>query len=256
MMNALNPSTTWSGDKVKTVVVGEPRVGKTSLVSSFNFGIYPSDYQSTVGVDFFSKSVFLPEEATVRLQIWDLAGHERFRELVPAYTRDAHAAVVVYDVTRRETLEAAATWIQGLQRDAPTAPVLLVGNKTDLVEERQVTEDEAASFAEKHGVSHLETSCEDARGVTRIFRAVAERASLSRKTAIAMQPTSEEHWVEINLDVPEIHEVPGDIPGKPPRDYCTAALALATAACRWLVGRDKEASTNRGQDSAEMTEMA
>jgi GTPase SAR1 family protein len=86
--------------KYKCVFLGDQGSGKTSIIKSFMYGSFDHNYQATIGIDFLSKTMYL-DDRTVRLQIWDSAGQERFRSLIPSYIRDSSVAVVVYDITSR-----------------------------------------------------------------------------------------------------------------------------------------------------------
>ena len=86
--------------KHKCVFLGDQSCGKTSIIKSFMYGNFDHNYQATIGIDFLSKTMYL-DDRTVRLQIWDSAGQERFRSLIPSYIRDSSVAVVVYDITSR-----------------------------------------------------------------------------------------------------------------------------------------------------------
>ena len=85
-------------EKYKLVFLGDPGVGKTSIITRFMYDTFDSTYQATIGIDFLSKTMYL-EDRTIRLQLWDTAGQERFRSLIPSYIRDSSVAVIVYDLT-------------------------------------------------------------------------------------------------------------------------------------------------------------
>ena len=93
------------------VFLGDQAVGKTSVITRFMYDKFEANYAATIGIDFLSKTVYL-EERTVRLQLWDTAGQERFRSLIPSYIRDSSAAVVVYDVTNRQSFLNTTRWIE------------------------------------------------------------------------------------------------------------------------------------------------
>ena len=114
-------------------------MGKTSIITRFMYDQFDKAYQATIGIDFLSKTMYL-EDRTVRLQLWDTAGQERFRSLIPSYIRDSHVAVVVFDITNRESFEATSKWIADVRAQRGNDVVIvLVGNKTDLAAQRQVT---------------------------------------------------------------------------------------------------------------------
>jgi small GTP-binding protein len=123
----------------RLVFIGDQSVGKTSIISRFQFDTFDDHYQTTIGIDFVSKTVPV-DDGTVRLQLWDTAGQERFRSLIPSYIRDSHVAVVVFDITNRESFESTSKWIADVRAQRGNDVVIvLVGNKTDLAAQRAVT---------------------------------------------------------------------------------------------------------------------
>ena len=99
-------------------------------------------FQATIGIDFLSKTMYL-EDRTVRLQLWDTAGQERFRSLIPSYIRDSTVAVVVYDITNANSFHQTSKWIDDVRTERGSdVIIMLVGNKTDLSDKRQVSTDE------------------------------------------------------------------------------------------------------------------
>ncbi|XP_026411272.1 ras-related protein RABD1-like isoform X3 [Papaver somniferum] len=128
---------------------------------------------STIGVDFKISTLEL-EGKTVKLQIWDTAGQERFRTITSSYYRGAHGIIIVYDVTEKESFDNVKQWLSEIDRYAnDTVCKLLVGNKCDLVEEKVVETETAKAFAEKLGISFLETSAKDSINVEQIFSTMA-----------------------------------------------------------------------------------
>ena len=122
--------------KFKLVFLGEPCVGKTSLITRFMYDSFDNTYQATIGIDFLSKTMYL-EDRTVRLQLWDTAGQERFRSLIPSYIRDSSVAVVVYDLTNRSSFQHTSKWIDDVRTERGNdVIIMLVGNKTDLADKR------------------------------------------------------------------------------------------------------------------------
>ena len=96
------------------VFIGDQSVGKTSIISRFMYDQFDNHYASTIGIDFVSKSVPV-DNGTVRLQLWDTAGQERFRSLIPSYIRDSQVAVIVFDITSRESFDSTTKWIQDVR---------------------------------------------------------------------------------------------------------------------------------------------
>lgn len=122
--------------KFKLVFLGEQSVGKTSLITRFMYDTFDGNYQATIGIDFLSKTMYL-DDRTVRLQLWDTAGQERFRSLIPSYIRDSSVAIVVYDVTNRESFKSTSKWVEDVRAERGNEVIIaLVGNKTDLSDKR------------------------------------------------------------------------------------------------------------------------
>jgi len=159
--------------KYKLVFIGDQSVGKTSIISRFQFDTFDDHYQTTIGIDFVSKTVPV-DDGTVRLQLWDTAGQERFRSLIPSYIRDSHVAVVVFDITSRESFEATSKWIADVRAQRGNDVILvLVGNKTDLADKRAVTTAELEARANEQEIMFIETSAKDGFNIKLLFRRLA-----------------------------------------------------------------------------------
>uniref|UniRef100_A0A7S0L7K7 Uncharacterized protein n=1 Tax=Coccolithus braarudii TaxID=221442 RepID=A0A7S0L7K7_9EUKA len=159
--------------KYKLVFVGDQAVGKTSIISRFMYDTFDNHYSSTIGIDFVSKSVPV-DDGTIRLQLWDTAGQERFRSLIPSYIRDSHVAVVVFDITSRASFESTTKWIEDVRAQRGNDVVLvLVGNKTDMDEKREVTAAEIEAKASQEEIMFIETSAKDGFNVKLLFRRLA-----------------------------------------------------------------------------------
>uniref|UniRef100_A0A3Q3VLW2 Uncharacterized protein n=1 Tax=Mola mola TaxID=94237 RepID=A0A3Q3VLW2_MOLML len=159
--------------KFKLVFLGEQSVGKTSLITRFMYDSFDNTYQATIGIDFLSKTMYL-EDRTVRLQLWDTAGQERFRSLIPSYIRDSTIAVVVYDITNLNSFQQTSKWIDDVRTERGSdVIIMLVGNKTDLADKRQVSVEAAERKARELNVMYIETSAKAGYNVKQLFRRVA-----------------------------------------------------------------------------------
>jgi Ras-related protein Rab-1A len=164
-----NPPVVQSHELVETVplkilVVGDAKVGKSSLWSQFRNGSFAAQYVPTIGVDFELKS-FRLGGYKIKVQCWDTAGDERFRSIVQQYlTRGVHGVIVVYDITDAKTFESTEMWlakvVQYCSTEAST-PMLLVGNKIDLALQKVVDSSVAMVLADKFGASFIETSAKE-----------------------------------------------------------------------------------------------
>ncbi|NXL74875.1 RAB17 protein, partial [Leptocoma aspasia] len=158
----------------KVVLVGSTSVGKSSLAYRY-VGNHFRELLATVGCSFFTHTLEL-DEATVRLEIWDTAGQEKYQSVCHLYYRDAQAALLVYDIAKKQTLSRAKLWLEELeQRFLPNEIVIaLVGNKTDLAAEREVTTEEGEEFARTKGLLFMETSAKSNHQVNDVFMAVVQ----------------------------------------------------------------------------------
>jgi len=157
----------------KFIIIGDEAVGKTCLLLQFTDKRYRTTHQVTVGVEFGSKTVEVKGKM-IKLQCWDTAGQDRFRSIVRSYYRGAAGALLVYDITRRESFEHVANWLQEARNNADADLVMtLVGNKCDRSNDRQVTYEEGHSFAQRNGLSFVETSAVSGHMVDAAFQITA-----------------------------------------------------------------------------------
>ncbi len=151
------------------VVIGDTGVGKSCLLLQFVDRRFSAVHDLTIGVDFGSRIVDIDGER-VKLQIWDTAGQESFRSIARSYYRDAAGALLVYDVTRRETFDHLERWLNDARQFASQhIAITLVGNKCDLTKRRIVKREDAENFAEENGLEYIETSAKSASGVDDAF---------------------------------------------------------------------------------------
>ncbi|KAJ8594279.1 GTP binding protein [Rhizopogon salebrosus TDB-379] len=159
--------------RTKVVLLGDQSVGKTSLITRFMYDQFDNTYQATIGIDFLSKTMYV-EDRTVRLQLWDTAGQERFRSLIPSYIRDSSVAIVVYDITDRQSFLSTSTWIDDVKAERGNdVMIVLVGNKADLSEKRQVTIEEATAKSTQMNIMFIETSAKAGLNVKSLFTKIA-----------------------------------------------------------------------------------
>ncbi|KAJ8655089.1 hypothetical protein O0I10_009296 [Lichtheimia ornata] len=158
--------------KYKLVFLGEQSVGKTSLITRFMYDTFDNTYQATIGIDFLSKTMYL-DDRTIRLQLWDTAGQERFRSLIPSYIRDSSATVIVYDITNRNSFMNTTKWIDDVRAErGKDVIIILVGNKTDIGEKRQVSVEDGEKKAKEYNVMFIETSAKAGYNVKALFRKI------------------------------------------------------------------------------------
>merc|ERR1711998_530075 len=142
----------------KVVLIGDSGVGKSNLLSRFTRNEFNLESKSTIGVEFATRSIHT-DGKIIKAQIWDTAGQERYRAITSAYYRGAVGALLVYDISKHVTYENVERWLKELRDHADShIVIMLVGNKNDLKHLRAVPAEQARSFADKHGLSFIETS--------------------------------------------------------------------------------------------------
>ncbi|XP_009701734.1 PREDICTED: ras-related protein Rab-6A-like isoform X2 [Cariama cristata] len=159
---------------------------------------FDNTYQATIGIDFLSKTMYL-EDRTIRLQLWDTAGQERFRSLIPSYIRDSAVAVIVFDVTNLNSFQQTSKWIDDVRTERGSdVIIMLVGNKTDLADKRQVSIEEGERKAQELHMMYIETSAKAGYNVKQLFRRVA--AALPGMDSTPEK--SKEDMIDIKLEKP------------------------------------------------------
>ena len=157
----------------KVVLLGEGRVGKTSILLRFVENSYIEGRPSTLTASYLNKHVIVDDKRKAQLSIWDTAGQERFHSLGPIYYRDAKAAILVYDITDESTFDRVKSWTKELRKmvgDNTKICISIVGNKIDLERQRAVSKDVVKNYAERVGANYFEASAKTGRGVEDVFQ--------------------------------------------------------------------------------------
>lgn len=159
----------------KYIIIGDTGVGKSCLLLQFTDKRFQPVHDLTIGVEFGARMVTI-DQRQIKLQIWDTAGQESFRSITRSYYRGAAGALLCYDITRRETFNHLARWLEEARQNAhQNMVILLVGNKSDMDHRRQVTFEEGAKFAKDNGLIFLETSAKTASNVEEAFIHTAQK---------------------------------------------------------------------------------
>ena len=160
--------------ELKLVMVGETGVGKTSLGLRYTKDVFRPYLDSTIGAAYFSRTIDM-DESRLRLNIWDTAGQERYHSIAPLYYRGANGAIVVYDITNKQSFQRAKGWVNELKKTRnPDLVMVLSGNKADLASNRKVEQEEGEAFAKKYEMQFLETSAKTALNINELFHALVK----------------------------------------------------------------------------------
>jgi len=157
----------------KLLLIGNSAVGKSSLLLRFSDNIFNESFLPTIGVDFKIRTFDLNNK-TVKLQIWDTAGQERFKTITSSYYKGAHGIIMVYDITDKQSFRDIDNWLAEVEKHASeNVNKLLVGNKCDLEQNRQVSFEEGKAYAEQLGIKFIETSAKNSVNVDNAFFTMA-----------------------------------------------------------------------------------
>ncbi|KAL1327917.1 hypothetical protein HN51_037903 [Arachis hypogaea] len=188
----------------KAVLIGDSGVGKSNLLSRFAKDEFRFDSKPTIGVEFAYRNIKIADKL-IKAQIWDTAGQERFRAITSSYYRGALGALLVYDITRRSSFENARKWMVELREfGGKDMVVILVGNKCDLEQTREVEEEEAKGFAEREGLCFMETSALKNLNVDQVFLQMITRIHDSTSHKSLDVKADQEKQITLS-DAKEIH---------------------------------------------------
>jgi Ras-related protein Rab-6A len=155
--------------KYKLIFLGDQGTGKSSILNRFVDDKFDPNYQATIGLDFQSKNVKIDNQ-DIHLLLYDTAGQEKFRSLIPMYTRDANIIILVYDITRKESFTHIPDWVKDLTNVKLDEVIFgLVGNKIDLEDQRQVTKEEGEKYAQDNNIIFQEVSAKTGDNFSDLF---------------------------------------------------------------------------------------
>ena len=158
----------------KLILGGEGGVGKTSMVHRFVENAFQTDYKSTIGTSIMKKECdFEGLDSKVRFVLWDLAGQAQFKRVRQSYLSNAEAGILVYDVTRKDTLDKVENWFNEIKDVSSSISLILVGNKIDLTEDRVISTEMGEALAKKLNLSYIETSAKTGENINDAFKMLA-----------------------------------------------------------------------------------
>ena len=161
--------------EAKIITLGDSKVGKSSLIIQFIDNKFSSDYISTVGFDLKYKTLKLENDEEIKIVIHDTAGQERFKSLSTNYIKKADGVLLIFDITDKESFKNISNWMNDIIDEAgDKMPIVLVGNKYDLGEKRNVSKEEGENAAKKYNIKYFETSAKDGTNVENCFREISK----------------------------------------------------------------------------------
>ena len=183
----------------KLILVGDSYVGKTNILSKYIKDEFNLNTKSTVGVEFGTKILKI-EDKIIKAQIWDTAGQERYKSITSTYYKGAKGAFIVYDITNRLTFESVDKWIQDLNLNSDkNITLLLIGNKKDLADKREVTTEEGEEKAKSFGLAFLETSALTGENIDKVFDYILKE--VFTKITIEKKNSGEIDYINIGKNI-------------------------------------------------------
>ena len=189
---------------VKVILIGDSGVGKTNIMSKFLKNQFMEESKATIGVEFGSK-LFNHEGHKIKAQIWDTAGQEKYKAITGAYYKGSKGALVVYDITQKKTFENIEKWVNDLKAAGdPKITIILIGNKNDLDDKRQVSKDQGEEKARSFGCAFLETSAYSGDNIDKAFnlmvKEIYEKFSNDSTGEDELAPGSNGNGKDVELD--------------------------------------------------------
>ena len=165
---------------LKILIIGDSNVGKTSILLQYTSNFFQETHIATIGVEFKLKEIML-DNIEYKLNIWDTAGQERFKAITKSFFKAADGIVFVYDVTNKPSFENIKNWIKDAESKANDFKIIIVGNKIDLNDSREVSFEEGKNFAKKKNCPFFESSAKDKINIDEIFITLLEEILKAQK---------------------------------------------------------------------------
>jgi Ras-related protein Rab-5C len=187
-------------ENYKLVLLGDSSVGKSSLAVNFISKQFYEFQEPTIGAAFLNKTITI-ENKTINIEIWDTAGQERYKSLAPMYYRGAEGAIIVYDITNKDSFNGAKKWFNEIKSNgSENCQIILVGNKIDLEKHRNIEKEEVINFIIEKNISHMLTSAKTGDNIELVFEKISRKILKNRKTMENNENRNPNIPIEINLN--------------------------------------------------------
>ena len=184
----------------KILLIGDLGVGKSCVILRYVEGDFPGNIMSSIGVDFKTKQIEL-DDRLIKMQIWDTAGHEKFRTITTSYYKSAHAIIILYDITQKASFDHIRNWITEIDKFGKQGVLkVIVGNKLDMENNRKITKEAAENLALKYGIKLWEVSAKDNTNIEEMFLDTI-KTLLEKNSKIISEGSSMATNIQLNKNV-------------------------------------------------------
>ena len=190
----------------KIILIGDTNVGKTSIISKYLTGVFPQPQNSipTIAAEFATKIIQIKEGGYIKAQIWDTAGQERYKSITYHHYRKSAGGLIVYDITKRSSFDNISIWLNDLRQLADKECIIaLIGNKLDIVQnnekKREVTKEEAQSFAYLNHLLFYETSAYNDENINDIFEEILQNIYNERRKIYSTNNNKDDKKIKLNV---------------------------------------------------------
>ena len=184
----------------KILLIGDLGVGKSCVILRYVEGDFPGNIMSSIGVDFKTKQIEL-DEHSIKMQIWDTAGHEKFRTITTSYYKSAQAIIILYDITQKSSFDHIRNWITEIDKFGKQGVLkVIVGNKLDLENNRKISKEDAENLALKYGLKLWEVSAKDNTNIEEMFVDTI-KTLLEKNSKIISESSSMGNNIKLNKNI-------------------------------------------------------
>ena len=162
----------------KILLLGDSEVGKSCFLLRYSDNVFVENYITTIGLDYKLKNVKLDSGKTIKVQLWDTAGQDKYRTIAKNYFKGSHGILLLYDVTKQSSFQNIRDWIQDIREEvSQKAIIFLIGNKIDLVDKRKISKEKGIELAEEYKLPFFEASAKSGENVDEVFKALYKKIS-------------------------------------------------------------------------------
>ena len=162
----------------KILLLGDSEVGKSCFLMRYSDNVFIDNYITTIGLDYKLKSVKLDNGKTIKVQLWDTAGQDKYRTIAKNYFKGSHGILLLYDITKTNSFENIREWIRDIKEEvSEKAIIFLIGNKIDLGEQRKISKEKGVELAEEYKIPFFEASAKSGENVDEVFKALYRKIS-------------------------------------------------------------------------------